>query len=128
MRVRERVEQDLEVARSIQQASLPKKVPTLEGWQISPYYQRNGDAEELRARGMPLGLMPAMSYEEKETILHSGEAALLYSDGLVEAHDPQGGMFGFPKLRTLVAEHGEKRSLGELLLEELNSYYGALCL
>ena len=24
---------------------------------------------------MPLGLMPAMSYEEKETILHSGEAA-----------------------------------------------------
>ena len=36
---RERVEQELRVARSIQQASLPKEVPTLEGWQISPYYQ-----------------------------------------------------------------------------------------
>jgi serine phosphatase RsbU (regulator of sigma subunit) len=227
VRERERVEQDLRVARSIQQASLPKEVPTLEGWQIAPYYQparevggdfydfhllpedrlglvvgdatgkgvpaalvmsttcgmlrlaaqgssspgqmlqgvnevhfptlpsnmfvpsfyaildptsghlvyanaghdlpylhRSGDAEELRARGMPLGLMPGMSYEEKETILHSGEAALLYSDGLVEAHDPEGDMFGFPRLRALIAEHGKERSLGDLLLEELYSFTG----
>jgi serine phosphatase RsbU (regulator of sigma subunit)/ketosteroid isomerase-like protein len=227
VRERERVEQELRVARSIQQASLPKEVPTLEGWQIAPFYRparevggdfydfhllpggrlglvvgdatgkgvpaalvmsttcgmlrlaaqshsspgqmlrgvnevlfpnlpsnmfvtcfyaileprsghlvyanaghdlpylhRNGDAEELRARGMPLGLMPEMSYEEKETIVHSGEAALLYSDGLVEAHDPEGDMFGVPRLRALIAEHGEKRSLGDLLLEELYSFAG----
>jgi serine phosphatase RsbU (regulator of sigma subunit) len=73
---------------------------------------------------MPLGLMPDMSYEEKETILHSGEAALLYSDGLVEAHNPKGEMFGFPRLRTIIAEHGENRSLGDLLLEELYSFTG----
>ena len=227
IRERERVEQDLRVARSNQQASLLKEVPELEGWQIAPFYQparevggdfydfhllpegrlglvagdatgkgvpaalvmsttcgmlrlaaqgssspgqmlrgvnevlfpnipsnmfvtcfyaileprsgrlsyanaghdlpylhRNGEAEELRARGMPLGLMPEMSYEEKETILHSGEAALLYSDGLVEAHDPAGDMFGFPRLRALIAEHGEKRSLGDVLLEELYSFTG----
>ena len=45
---------------------------------------------------MPLGLMPGMGYEENETILEAGEAALFYSDGLVEAHDPKGEMFGFP--------------------------------
>jgi predicted ester cyclase len=39
LRERERVEQELRVARNIQQASLPKEVPNLEGWQISPYYQ-----------------------------------------------------------------------------------------
>src|SRR5215203_5914490 len=39
MRERERVEQEMRVARTIQQASLPKEVPTLESWQISPYYQ-----------------------------------------------------------------------------------------
>src|SRR5215212_4830104 len=33
------VEQELGVARSIQLASLPKEVPQLQGWQISPYYQ-----------------------------------------------------------------------------------------
>ena len=54
-----------------------------------PYLHRNGAAEELGARGMPLGLMPRMSYEEKETTLQAGEAALLYSDGLVEAHNPK---------------------------------------
>src|SRR5215213_7719681 len=90
-----------------------------------PYHRRrNGDAEELRARGMPLGLMPEMSYEEKETILQAGEAALLYSDGLVEAHGPEGDMFGFPRLQALVAEHGEEQSLGEFLLKELSAFTG----
>ena len=89
-----------------------------------PYLHRNGEAEELRVRGMPLGLMPEMGYEEKETIVQAGEAALFYSDGLVEAHDPKGEMFGFPRLRARVAEHGEERSLGNLLLEELYSFVG----
>jgi serine phosphatase RsbU (regulator of sigma subunit)/predicted ester cyclase len=89
-----------------------------------PYLHRNGKAEELRARGMPLGLMPGMGYEEKETILEADEAALLYSDGLVEAHNPQREMFGFPRLRALVAEHGEERSLEDTLLEELYSFVG----
>ena len=33
---------------------------------------RSGEAEELRARGMPLGLMPGMGYEEKEIELDVG--------------------------------------------------------
>ena len=229
-RERERIEQELRVARSIQQASLPKEVPTLEGWQISPLYQparevggdfydfhllsddrlglivgdatgkgvpaalvmsttcgmlravsqalnssspgemlqrvnealftyipsnmfvtcfyaildpksgslsyanaghdlpylrrRGTDCEELRARGMPLGLMPGMSYEENEIALEANEAALFYSDGLVEAHNPEGEMFGFPRLRELVAEHGKERALGDFLLEELYSFVG----
>jgi serine phosphatase RsbU (regulator of sigma subunit) len=225
--MRQSTEQELRLARSIQRASLPKEVPTLEGWQIYPFYRparevggdfydfhplsegllglvvgdatgkgvpaalvmsttcgmlrlaaqsssspgemlqrvnetlfpyipanmfvtcfyaildpksgtlsyanaghdlpylhRNGDAEELRARGMPLGLMPGMGYEEKETILEAGESALFYSDGLVEAHDPTGEMFGFPRLRRLVAEHGEEGLLEEALLEELYSFVG----
>jgi hypothetical protein len=66
-----------------------------------------------------LGLMPGRGYEEKEIILGAGEAVLFYSDGLVEAHNPRGEMFGFPRLRALVAEHGEEKPLGDLLLEEL---------
>jgi serine phosphatase RsbU (regulator of sigma subunit)/predicted ester cyclase len=229
IRERERAEQELRVARSIQQASLPEEVPTLEGWKISPYYRparevggdfydfhllsegrlgivvgdatgkgvpaalvmsstrsmlravarasnspgevleqvndllvtdipanmfvtcfygvldprsgsltyanaghdlpylrrRNGEAEELRARGMPLGLMPEMGYEEKEVVLDGGEAALFYSDGLVEAHNPKGEMFGFPRFRALVAEHGDEEGLlEEVLLEELYSFVG----
>jgi serine phosphatase RsbU (regulator of sigma subunit)/predicted ester cyclase len=89
-----------------------------------PYLHRNGDAEELRARGMPLGIMPGMSYEEREVSLSEGNCVLFYSDGLVEAHNPKGEMFGFPRLRELVAQHGEERSLGNFLLEELYSFVG----
>src|SRR5215207_4913025 len=227
---RERVEQELRVARRIQHASLPKEVPTLEGWQITPFYQparevggdfydffeledsrvgvvvgdatgkgipaalvaeatsnmlravaqalgsaspgevlsqvnetlsaripqnmfvtcfyaildpksatlryanaghdlpylrrSDGDVEELRARGMPLGLMPGMGYEENEIELGADEGVLFYSDGLVEAHDPQGEMFGFPRLRALVAKHNEEEPLGDFLLEELYSFVG----
>jgi steroid delta-isomerase-like uncharacterized protein len=89
-----------------------------------PYLHRNGAAEELRARGMPLGLMPGMGYEEAEIVLEEGEAALFYSDGLVEAHNPNGEMFGFPRLRALIAEHAEKEALEEALLGELYSFVG----
>jgi serine phosphatase RsbU (regulator of sigma subunit) len=90
-----------------------------------PYLRhRDGEAEELGARGMPLGLMPGMDYEEKEITLLTGEAALFYSDGLVEAHDPHGEMFGFPRLRALVAERGEEGSLAEALMEELYAFAG----
>jgi serine phosphatase RsbU (regulator of sigma subunit)/predicted ester cyclase len=226
---RELIEQEMRVARRIQHASLPKEVPTLEGWQISPFYQparevggdfydfhllserrlgllvgdatgkgvpaalvmsttcgmlqlaaqaldsispgevlaqvnetlfervppnmfvtcfyaildpksaslryanaghdlpylhHSGDCEELRARGMPLGLMPGMSYEEKEIELDVGEGVFFYSDGLVEAHDPEGEMFGFPRLRALIAQHAQERSLGGFLMEELYSFVG----
>jgi serine phosphatase RsbU (regulator of sigma subunit)/ketosteroid isomerase-like protein len=90
-----------------------------------PFMRRGGDAEELRARGMPLGLMPGMDYEEKEIVLEAGEAALFYSDGLVESHDSKGEMFGSLRLRALIAEHGdEERSLGDFLLERLYSFTG----
>jgi len=57
-------------------------------------------------------------------LLEAGETALFYSDGLVEAHDPESEMFGFPRLRALVAEHGEKGSLADFLMEELYSFVG----
>ena len=71
-----------------------------------------------------MGLIPGMSYEEKKTILESGEAALFYSDGLVEAHNPGGVMFGFPRLRSLVAEHDEEGLLGDFLMDKLRSFTG----
>ena len=73
---------------------------------------------------MPLGLMPGIGYEEKETVLEAGEVALFYSDGIVEAHNPKGEMFGFPRLRALCAEHSKERSLVDALLEELYSFVG----
>jgi serine phosphatase RsbU (regulator of sigma subunit) len=73
---------------------------------------------------MPFGLMLGMSYEQKEMVLEADEIALFYSDGLVEAHNTHSEIFGFPRLRTLVAEHGEEAALGTLLQEELHPFTG----
>jgi serine phosphatase RsbU (regulator of sigma subunit) len=89
-----------------------------------PYLRQGNDSRELSARGMPLGLMPGMSYEEKETVLGAGEVALFYSDGLVEAHNPQREMFGFPRLRKLVAEPAEEGSMVDFLMGKLRSFTG----
>jgi serine phosphatase RsbU (regulator of sigma subunit) len=90
-----------------------------------PYLRRRaGECEELRARGMPLGLMTGMSYEEKEIVLEEGAVAFFYTDGLVEAHAPDNEMFGFPRLRALIAEHDEEATLEASLMEELYSFVG----
>jgi serine phosphatase RsbU (regulator of sigma subunit)/anti-sigma regulatory factor (Ser/Thr protein kinase) len=61
---------------------------------------------ELRATGMPLGLLPGMEYEEVEAVLAPGETLLLYSDGITEAHDPEREMFGTERLAERVAGGG----------------------
>ena len=89
-----------------------------------PFRRQADEVRELRARGMPLGLMPAMAYEEQEVILAPGEYILFYSDGLVEAHNPGREMFGFPRLKTLLAEHADWASLIDYLLDELKGFTG----
>lgn len=79
---------------------------------------------ELRATGMPLGLMPGMDYEEKQDSIEPGESVLLYSDGLVEAHNPEGEMFGNPRLMEIIANQpGGEQSIG-VLLTALSSFTG----
>lgn len=93
-----------------------------------PYVRQADGVSELRATGMPLGLMPGMRYEEKEATLRPGESVLFYSDGLVEAHNRRRDMFGFPQLRTLVAEYpnpgGDGAKLIHFLLSELARFTG----
>jgi serine phosphatase RsbU (regulator of sigma subunit)/anti-sigma regulatory factor (Ser/Thr protein kinase) len=89
-----------------------------------PYVSHDGLATELRATGMPLGLMPDMRYEEKEVYMAAGDTLLLYSDGLVEAHNPERDMFSFPRLMSLVGQYGNTGALIEYLLNELRSFTG----
>lgn len=89
-----------------------------------PYQSHHGLAGELRATGMPLGLMPGMRYEEKETILAPGDVLLLYSDGLVEAHSPTRDMYGFPRLMSKVGTHAGTGALIEFLLNDLTTFTG----
>ena len=89
-----------------------------------PYQRTAHGVIELRATGMPLGLMPGMVYEEKEATLAPGESLLFSSDGLVEAHNPQRELFGFPRVRALVANHAGGAALIDSLMNELATFTG----
>jgi len=84
----------------------------------------DGGATELRARGMPLGLMSGMTYEEKEKLIAPGEGILFYSDGLVESHDPQREMFGFPRLGALLGASRNETNVINYLLNDLKTFTG----
>jgi serine phosphatase RsbU (regulator of sigma subunit)/anti-sigma regulatory factor (Ser/Thr protein kinase) len=89
-----------------------------------PYVKTAHGVVELRARGMPLGLMAGMSYEEREIVLEPGDSVLLHSDGVVEAHDPDRGMFGFPRLMQTVADSPSGQALIDRVLSDLDEFTG----
>ncbi|HYN50860.1 MAG TPA: SpoIIE family protein phosphatase, partial [Thermoleophilaceae bacterium] len=89
-----------------------------------PYVKTADGVIELRARGMPLGLMPGMDYEEKEAVLQPGDSVLLHSDGIVEAHDPERDMFGFPRLKETVARAPGGQKLIDRVLTDLAAFTG----
>ncbi|HWC42347.1 MAG TPA: SpoIIE family protein phosphatase [Actinomycetota bacterium] len=89
-----------------------------------PYVSTEGGVTELRATGMPLGLLPEMTYEEKEATLAPGDTVLLHSDGLAEAHNPEREMFGFPRVASLTGEASDGEVLIDRLLKELQEFTG----
>jgi anti-sigma regulatory factor (Ser/Thr protein kinase) len=78
---------------------------------------------------MPLGLLPGMTYEENDLWMDPGDSLLIYSDGLVEAHNTHHEMFGFPRLRECLpcapqgGWRGQKTLIG-LLLKQLSDFTG----
>jgi serine phosphatase RsbU (regulator of sigma subunit)/anti-sigma regulatory factor (Ser/Thr protein kinase) len=89
-----------------------------------PYVSTEDGVTELRATGMPLGLLPGMEYEEKEATLAPGEIVLLHSDGLAEAHNGEREMFGFPRVAALTGEASDGEVLIDRLLKELQEFTG----
>ena len=73
---------------------------------------------------MPLGLMPGMHYDEREIMLKPDDTVLFYTDGLVEAHNPQREMFGFPHLKTLLEDHPGGLATINYLLDQLAAFTG----
>jgi len=89
-----------------------------------PYVRTADGVVELRATGMPLGLLPDIRYQETEGIVDPGSSVLLYSDGLVEAHDPANEMYGFPRLAREMAVDDAGSELLDRLLDTLHAFTG----
>jgi len=68
---------------------------------LSPY--RDGREVELPP-GLPLGVIPGMTYEQTTFQLQQGDRLIFLSDGVVEATNPQGELFGFERTQQVSNE------------------------
>jgi serine phosphatase RsbU (regulator of sigma subunit)/anti-sigma regulatory factor (Ser/Thr protein kinase) len=87
-----------------------------------PYVRTSTGTVELRATGMPLGLIPEVEYEETEAFLEPGQTMLLHSDGVAEAHGEGREMFGFPRLMDVVGARSGSGDVIERVLSELDRF------
>lgn len=90
-----------------------------------PYRLTNQEVMEVKAAGMPLGLMPDMEYDVHDMVVEPGDDLIFFSDGLVEAHNTEREMFGSQRLKNLFADFsGEDGTLIDHLMEELQMFTG----
>ena len=89
-----------------------------------PYLSIDGEVAELRATGMPLGLMPDMTYDQNEAEVPHGGRVLLHTDGLAEAHNADREMFGLDRIANVVENCPLGEDLVDALLEELERFTG----
>ncbi len=89
-----------------------------------PYQRSLQGVCRLRATGLPLGVMPGIQYEDKESHIAAGDTLLLLSDGLAEAHNPNREMFGQPRIAEIMAKMSTGPDLVRSLLAELEAFAG----
>ncbi len=75
-----------------------------------------GVVDEVAARHIPMGIFPTTAYANVEVAFEPGDVLLLYTDGVVEAEDPDEDPFGRDRLRTVVEGLGQG-SIGELVAD-----------
>jgi sigma-B regulation protein RsbU (phosphoserine phosphatase) len=64
-----------------------------------------GEVEELPATGVPIALLPEAAYEAAEARLAPGDTLVLYTDGIVEAANPEGEEYGAERLADVCRRH-----------------------
>jgi sigma-B regulation protein RsbU (phosphoserine phosphatase) len=70
-----------------------------------PLYCHNGRIERVQAVGLPLGLFDETAYEEAAFQAEPGDVFIFYSDGVPDAQNREGEMFGNTRLEKIVAEN-----------------------
>ncbi|GEM_PF-3911467 len=86
----------------------------------------DGSTQWVDVGGLPLGMMPNIEYVELQQPLSSGEIMLLSSDGLVEAMNEEGEMYGFARLteRLESAPRGQAKEILTWLLADVQLFVG----
>jgi sigma-B regulation protein RsbU (phosphoserine phosphatase) len=75
---------------------------------VQPLLCRGGEVETVRAEGFPLGMFPNVKYEEFSISTQPGDSIVFFSDGIVDAQNAKGDLFGDERLNSVVKKNQQR--------------------
>jgi sigma-B regulation protein RsbU (phosphoserine phosphatase) len=91
---------------------------------VQPLICRSGEVETVKAEGFPLGLFPNVDYEEFTLATQPGDFIIFFSDGIVDAQNQEGEMFGDDRLKAIVKKNAPKSAskIADAILTEVGKF------
>ena len=92
------------------------------------WVERDGTARTLRGRGLPLGVLEGVEYEEHEIHLGTGEVLFLYTDGVTDAVNADSKEFGLGQLIEVVRQsrHGPASAIMDAATAAVEQHVGGV--
>lgn len=89
-----------------------------------PIICRSGEVETVKAEGFPLGLFPHVEYEEFTLATQPGDSIIFFSDGITDAQNSKGEMFGDERLKCIVKKNQQKSAskIADAILAEVGKF------
>ncbi len=91
-----------------------------------PLFVRNGEVDTVHAEGFPLGMFPNVKYEEFTLSTQPGDSLIFFSDGITDAQNVDGDMFGDDRLKAIVKKNCQKSAskIADAILSEVSKFQG----
>ncbi len=91
-----------------------------------PIFCRGGEIETVRAEGFPLGMFPSAKYDEFSLATRPGDSIIFFSDGIPDAQNAAGEMFGDEMLMQVIRENQHKSAseIASTILDEVTKFQG----
>jgi len=86
------------------------------------YHAESGNFTELENTGMPLGIMDDAQFDQADAVtVRTGDIVVIGTDGIWEAHNAPGQMYGKERLTDLISSHKDKsaRQIASLVVESV---------
>ena len=91
---------------------------------VQPVVCRGNEATVVRAEGFPLGMFADVTYEEFNVPTQPGDAIVFVSDGILDAENAKGEMYGDDRLSTMLCAHHEQAAahIAEVILSDVTRF------